>query len=196
MHNENNLNPNPNPNPNPEQNEQNFSQTGTSIPESEAAQQQDPFRENQEDAYRDAREAGYQAGYQEALRQAQNNQYSQNGYVGSNPSSYSSPDYNRYKAAEAQPSNLTYVALTLAIISLVMLLLPQSWFIRPIIAIVALVISINENKKQKTKLGQTTFILSVVSLTITAIFFIACVSCIGCGIASFGRLTDIERFIH
>lgn len=92
---------------------------------------------------------------------------------------------------DGDPSVKTVVAFALAIVSLGGLFSRYLAFYNLIVAIVALVMVIGENKIKQTRLGNITFIISLVSLGLKILSLVACVACLACVGCGSGAATDI-----
>ncbi len=118
--------------------------------------------------------------------------YQQPGYFQAQPHPHHVPP-------RVQPTTTAYVGMGLSIASLILLIVPGVWLLVPILAIAGLVISIMENKKQKTSVSLAGIICSAVTLGILALVLLACGSCamLSCGtLRHMNQFNDFGRFFN
>ncbi len=94
---------------------------------------------------------------------------------------------------DGNPSVKTVVAFALSLVSLAGFFSRALALYNLIVAIVALIMVIGENKLNKTRLGDTTFIIAIVSIGLKLIWLVACVACLACVGCGSGAATDIFR---
>ncbi|MDO5738365.1 MAG: hypothetical protein Q4P65_03850 [Eubacteriales bacterium] len=122
-------------------------------------------------------------------QQGQNYQNAQAGQQGPVNRYGYQPNYEQFAQRNTEPSTTAYVGMSLGIASLVIAFVPKIGLLSPILAVIGLVISIMENKKQKSGVAIAGIVCSSIALALSILIIIACASCLACA------FNDL-RYIH